>query len=154
MIKLPANTRLWLVAAVLIAVLATLAWPGGNSCQDAISFDRNVQVNGHALKAELADNYAAQVKGLGGRPCIADDEAMLFSFSRPGYYPFWMRDMHFPIDIVWLSNGKRVVDVSTDVSPSSYPRSFSSSMPARYVLELKAGKAAKLHIVTGTAINF
>jgi len=79
---------------------------------------------------------------------------MLFIFDQPGYYPFWMKDMRFPIDIAWLNVNKQVVEVQANLAPSSYPQTFTNPSPALYVLEIKAGQAAKLNLVTGTSVKF
>jgi hypothetical protein len=79
---------------------------------------------------------------------------MLFEFPASGYYPFWMKDMRFPIDIIWISANKKVVKVQKDLQPSSYPRTFSSAEPAQYILELKAGEAAQLGLANGTIVYF
>jgi uncharacterized protein len=84
---------------------------------------------------------------------------MLFSFSQPGYYRFWMKDMKFPIDIIWISPDHKVAGIERDVEPSTY---FSKNPffindkdhIAQYVLELKANRSTDLHIALGTPIQF
>jgi len=71
---------------------------------------------------------------------------MLFVFPEDGKYAFWMKDMRFSIDILWLSADGRVVYMALNVSPDTYPQVFRPDVPARYVLELPAGYA-KAHAV-------
>jgi len=151
--NLSAISRVWLASLVLVPTSIIAVWPHSN-CSQAYRLDKTIYINNHKIKAEVAKDYASQTKGLGGRDCISADQAMLFSFSRPGYYPFWMRDMKFPIDIVWLSADKQAVDFAPNVSPSSYPHSYVNSKPAQYVIELKAGEADKLKLTTGSIISF
>jgi hypothetical protein len=69
---------------------------------------------------------------------------MLFLFERPGTYEFWMKDMRFAIDIVWIANGI-IVDVSRDVRPpgaGEVPVSVQPRIPADTVLEVQSGAAS------------
>jgi hypothetical protein len=64
---------------------------------------------------------------------------MLFVFEKPGRYGFWMPDMHYPIDILWLDDQYSVVAAARSVAPESYPDTFMPPVPARYVLETSPG---------------
>ena len=107
------------------------------------------------IKAEVVDTPEEKAQGLSDRPCIEADRGMLFVFDKPGQYPFWMKDMKFPIDIVWISSDKKVVKVEANVSPSTYPMLFKNDNElAQYVLELQAIRAKDLNIELGTPVNF
>ena len=116
--------------------------------------DKTVTISSSQIKTEVASNVAEREKGLSGRPCIGPDKGMLFVFDKPGRYPFWMKDMLFPIDIVWIDAGHKVVGLDIDVSPSTYPDLFVAEKPAQYVLELQANRAKELKIDLGTPVNF
>ena len=60
-------------------------------------------------------------------------------FDEAGIYAFWMKDMMFPIDIIWLDEGFRVVAIAENAAPSSFPNLFTPSSPAQYVLEVPSG---------------
>jgi uncharacterized membrane protein (UPF0127 family) len=98
-----------------------------------------ITLDGASIHVTLARTPAEQEKGLGGRDSLLPDEGMLFVFPQDGQYTFWMKDMRFPIDIVWLSGDGRVVYIVPNLSPDTYPHSFAPSKPARYVLEVGAG---------------
>jgi len=117
--------------------------------------DKTVTINGQQIQAEIASSATERQKGLSGRPCILPNQAMLFTFSQPGHYSFWMKDMKFPIDIAWISPDKKVVGLEIDVEPSTYPDSFvNKDQPAQYVLELKANRSKTLNINLGTPVKF
>jgi len=99
---------------------------------------------------ELADTSAKRELGLGKRDSLPADHGMYFPFPNAQYWVFWMKDMRFPIDIVWIADGK-VVDITRDAPvPSKDPlRTFSPVAPADAVLELNAGTAAKNGILVG-----
>jgi uncharacterized membrane protein (UPF0127 family) len=116
--------------------------------------DAQVKVNGKTFDVELPKNPDAFDKGLGGRPCITDSEGMFFRFKQPGQYPFWMKGMKFPIDIIWISAGHKVAAIEVDEAPSTYPDKFVNQRPAQYVLEIKANLSKQLNINIGTPVAF
>jgi uncharacterized membrane protein (UPF0127 family) len=124
------------------------------TCSFTYHPDNTVIVGGTAIRVETAETPSQLTKGLGGRPCIGTNEGMLFVFKTPGYYPFWMKNMRFPIDIVWIGSDHKVVNVKSNVSPATYPRTFVNNDPAQYVLELPANRTAALHIGIGIPLQF
>jgi len=83
------------------------------------------------------------------------EEGMLFIFDRPLRYSFWMKNMKFPLDLIWISRDKTVVDITRSAQPcvdsceSLYP-----AEPAKYVLEVNAGFAAAHNIQIGDRMDF
>lgn len=102
-----------------------------------------VKIGGKILKVELAESVTEQMQGLSGRRVLPPGEGMLFVFGAPGKYGFWMKDMKFPIDIIWLSQTGSVVYIKENASPDSYPETFSPPEAAKYVLEVNAGFSAE-----------
>ncbi len=114
---------------------------------------RHLMVNGHELTVEIAETPYAHERGLSGRASLAADHGMLFLFSESDVYPFWMQDMRFPLDIIWLQDNT-VVDVVTLPAPTSsadIPRAIPRAA-ANMVLEIPAGAAKELDISIGTKI--
>jgi hypothetical protein len=111
------------------------------------------QVNGHTILLEIADSNAERERGLGGRESIDENTGMLFVFTRPDRYQFWMLHMLFPIDIVWLDEDFVVVDLVEGISPDTYPELFTPAREARSVLEIGAGNAQKFGIAEGTKLT-
>lgn len=102
------------------------------------------------LKVEIADSQGERGQGLGGRESLPQDQGMFFIFERPGKYPFWMRDMRFPLDIIWLDEYYNVADMAMDVKPDSYPSAFAPNKNALYVLEVNAGWTAANKVEIGS----
>lgn len=156
------NTRLAISAAVL--ALALFLFLGLHHYQNhsklvsACGFraDETISIGSKKISVEVADTQQSREKGLSGRPCITENEGMLFTYDRPGQYSFWMKGMKFPIDIIWISTAKKAVVIQEDVQPSTYPDSFinPSIHPAQYILELKDHQSTVLSINPGTPINF
>jgi uncharacterized protein len=111
-----------------------------------VSGEQFVQVflpDGTPITAEMAVTGLERQRGLMFRDEIYADQGMLFVFSESAYHSFWMKNVNFPIDILWLDKEKRIVHIEERVPPCQTPDcpSYAPDLPARYVLELKAGMA-------------
>ncbi len=139
-----------------IALLIVLAVSVLFAAHTLFSFlpDRRVSINGQKIDVIVADTPKERARGLSGREQLSDREGMLFEFSRPDEYCFWMKDMKFPIDIIWLGSNKQVVDIKSNVSPDTYPQTFCPNEPAQYVIEVGAGRANEWQISNGVSADF
>lgn len=100
---------------------------------------------GHEVVAELAVTEAQRQRGLMFRDELSENQAMLFVFETEGLYPFWMKNMKFPIDILWLDKDRKIVHIEAEVPacPRDPCPSYAPSQVAQYVLELRAGWAKR-----------
>lgn len=110
--------------------------------------------------ADLAVTGEERTQGLSGRPSLEADRAMLFVYEEDGPRTFWMPDMHFPLDMVWIRSDCIVDGVTADVpnpSPDTprgeLPR-YPSTGPVRFILEINAGQAATHGITPGDPVEF
>jgi len=108
------------------------------------SFENKIDFNVQVVK-----NKEEVSRGLGGINNISDKEGMLFVFDSPQKYGFWMKNMRFPIDIVWLNSDMRVIGIDENIPIESYPKIYYPSEPVLYVLEIKAGLSEKYGIKKG-----
>ena len=116
---------------------------------------QQVQLGAMTFTVRLAETDFARKKGLSGIETLGSDEGLLMVFGSDGFWGIWMKDMKIPLDIVWLDNNKKVIDLVTDVSPSlGTTKTFEPSVPARYVLEIPAGAAKKSAIKNGDTAEF
>jgi uncharacterized membrane protein (UPF0127 family) len=117
-----------------------------------------VEIAGQNIKVDLALNTQTQEQGLSGRQSLNENEGMLFVFSKPDRYLFWMKDMNFPIDMIWVGEDTkdlRVIYIKKNALPSSYPETFGPSVSmenAKYVLEVVAGFADKNNLKVGDRV--
>lgn len=100
----------------------------------------------------MADNAEKRTKGLGGLSSIPPDYGMFFIFDGSDYISIWMKDMLFPIDIIWIDENNKIVRIEKNISPETYPKIFTAPVKARFVLELNAGMAATYGLKAGEAI--
>jgi uncharacterized membrane protein (UPF0127 family) len=113
-----------------------------------------IAIDGQRIIAAIADTPALQELGLGNRAGLGTDEGMLFIFQVDKKYAFWMKDMYFSIDMIWISASGQIVSMAQDVAPETYPEDFVPTAPARYVLELRAGYAQSHGFKVGDAVRF
>ena len=78
---------------------------------------------------------------------------MLFVFDRDDFHAFWMKDMNFPIDIIWLDDKYTIVDVWERADPSSYPEVRQPRARARFVVELSANFFREHHLKIGNVLE-
>lgn len=120
-----------------VAIIATYLFVSSRPAQEP-----QVRIGESVIRVELATSSAARALGLGGREGLAPDTGMLFVFPRDGMPAFWMKDMRFSIDMLWLDAAGKIVTIREGISPATYPASFAPTGLSRYVLELPAGYAA------------
>lgn len=113
---------------------------------------REITVGDAQVSVEIASTEIAREQGLSDRTSLPLGQGMLFIFERPDYWGIWMKDMRFPIDILWLGQEGTVVGVEASVTPDTYPRIFYPTTPALYVVELPAGFAAAHNVSVGSRV--
>ncbi len=113
---------------------------------------RLAALNGHSYRLEVADTDALRAAGLGNRSSLSADQGMLFNYSTPAMRCFWMKDMRFPIDMIWLDRTKKATYIERDVNPSTYPQTFCHA--GVYVIELNSGEAARAGLEVGQPVTF
>jgi uncharacterized membrane protein (UPF0127 family) len=125
-------------------------------CSYAREFIKVFLPNGVSITAELAVSDEERQQGLMYREKIDSDQGMLFVFEQEDKYSFWMKNMKFSIDMIWLDRDKRIVHIERKVPPckSDPCPSYSPLIPALYVLELKAGSADENHLKLYDKLEF
>jgi uncharacterized membrane protein (UPF0127 family) len=120
------------------------------------SDEKNIDIilNGTLVSCEIADTNEKRTKGLSGRTELEDGNGMLFVYPVSKKYAFWMRDMNFPIDIIWINKDFQVVYIKENATPESYPKLFKPEKPAQYVLEVPAFFARDNDVKVGDVASF
>lgn len=107
-----------------------------------------------AIFVEIADSPEERMLGLSGREYLAKDHGLFFIFEEPGQHGFWMKDMSFAIDIVWIDESWHIVSLDRGVGPETFPQIFYPSEAVKYVLELPAGEIDENRIDIGQIVYF
>lgn len=148
------DTRIMAITAgvVVVVVLLLAAIFGMHVAKDRRT--TTISVNSATITATVADTQAAREQGLSDTDSLAPNHGMLFIFPQPGADSIWMKNMHYPIDVLWLDGDKKVVHIVEHMKPESYPEAYQSPSPASYVLEVSAGFVKANHVSEGTALLF
>ena len=115
----------------------------------------HVELAGERFYVELASTPEEQALGLMFREELADDRGMLFIFPVERMRSFWMKNTRIPLDIFYFDSDLKLVNVVENAKPCKTRscKPLLSAAPARYVLELNAGKAAELGVKPGDALE-
>jgi len=106
-----------------------------------------MEIGGRNFNLEVARTAADQDKGLMDRDSLPDDHGMIFIFPDDEIRSFWMKNVHFPLDILFLDSAGRVVSFH-QMRPYD-ENNTSSDYPARYAIELNKGIADQLGVKVG-----
>lgn len=115
-----------------------------------------VEIGGQRYAVELALDDRSRAQGLMFRSRLPEGQGMLFVHERQDWQAYWMKNTRIPLDILYFDEQRRLVSQHRDVPPCRtrdcpvYP----SGAPARYVLELNAGEAARLGVAEGAELRF
>lgn len=145
---------IFLLILFLILVFGSLIFFSRISSQTPLVLIKNNEGLRAKFFIEVADTIAKRAQGLSGRRDLVEDNGMLFIFPEAQQQNFWMKDMKFPLDVIWI-NEDRIVGFSENVSiPSGDHIPFmNSSEPVDLVLEINAGLVQKLDIKVGDQVE-
>lgn len=116
-----------------------------------------VELNGQRFQVEIADDDGERARGLMFRDAMDANRGMLFIHEREMPLAYWMKNTKLSLDILYFDNERKLVSQQRDVPPCSSGNRcppYPSDAPARYVLELNAGQAAKMGLKDGTELTF
>lgn len=150
----------------LLLVLLSLCLAGCGESPDAVA-DFNARAvtlpDGTTVKAEVMMNKTDMAKGMMFREALPEGRAMLFIHSSPNRYPYWMYQVKMPLDIVWLDQQRRIVEVVENAPPCTVKASecakpgvgtYGGTEVATSVLELPGGYARKHGVFKGAVLQF
>lgn len=115
-----------------------------------------VSINGFKVLLALASTDEQRIKGLSGLEKLNENEGMLFLFDQPSKQGFWMNEMKFPIDIIWLDSNSRVIHTERNLEPCRIFMAchvYTPQVDSLYVIELRSGFTNDHSIKNGTIIN-
>jgi uncharacterized protein len=113
--------------------------------------------DGAKVRAEVMSHPEDMMRGMMFRKSLAEKRGMIFLHGEAGLYPYWMYQVEIPLDIIWMDQNGRVVEISPDTPPckteaSKCPQHGGTKM-ASMILELNAGAAEKHNIRVGSRIR-
>ena len=111
---------------------------------------------GKGIPVEVADTVEKRSLGLGKRSGLENGWGMLFVFEKSKQHGFWMKNMQFPLDIIWLEN-HRIVHILRNVQPAKsgvIPPVMKPPVGINFVLEINAGRADELKLQVGQRLKY
>jgi len=115
-----------------------------------------VIINGYTFNVEMAVTEFEKQKGLGGRDSLPANSGMLFIYQNKDRYGFWMKDMRFGLDYIWIEDNT-VVDLSQHIPAPNVgerPVELVPRVPVNKVLEVNTGTIASYGIRIGDPVQF
>ncbi len=116
----------------------------------------NTRIGKQKITLEIADDSYKRAKGLMYRRRLSDNKGMLFVFSSEKRYSFWMMNMRFSIDILWLDKNSRIVDITKRAEPAESffsAGSYRPKKPVMYAIEVRSGFADSSGTMAGDIIG-
>jgi len=116
-----------------------------------------ITVGSQTFSVEIADTLKSRTQGLSGHAPLGDTTGMYFSFPIKAKYSFWMKDMAYPLDIIWIADGKVLgTNENTPVPQSNNILNLPTYSPPQAIdsaLELNAGSVKKFGIQVGDPVT-
>lgn len=127
----------------------------GNASLPFVSQTTKATIGSQTFSVLTAVSEEEKKKGLSTRKSLPQDQGMLFEFDQPGNYTFWMKNMQFPIDMIFV-NDNRVVAVYPNLQPAGQNDNlalYTAPEPVNMVIEINAGLAQKHNIKKGDEVK-
>lgn len=139
-----------LLLGVLFLLLFTTKKPSGIPLDYA---DATLISEGVRVAVSIADTPEEREQGLSGTQELAPNTGKFFIFDTSGMYGFWMKDMNYSIDIVWIDSDMKIVSLSQHVTPESYPEVVYPEEEIMYVLEVPSGFSQQYGLKRGQSFT-
>lgn len=145
--------KLTLIIVALVGIIIYTYLDYQTDTVDQKSNQTTATINGRTFVVDIADSQSERIRGLSNRISLAPNEGMLFIFNRETRPAFWMKDMNFAIDILWINHNLEIVGIIENLSPDTYPKTYRPDIPIRYVLELPAKTTSHYGIRLGDQVH-
>ena len=140
------------MSIVIVAVILILVIPLWNEKKEI----GEVCFYSTCLKVEVVETREAMMKGLMYRESLGKYEGMLFLYQEEGLHSFWMKNMNFPIDIIWIAQDMKIVYILEEVPPckTDICPIYKPDEQAQYILEVNANFSRDHGIEVGDETEF
>ena len=133
---------------LLCAVFVKFSSFSSEDCSDKLV------IHDRSLCLEIADTPQKREQGLSDRKDLSDGWGMIFVFDKDTRPAMWMKDMYFPLDLIWITSDFRIVQIERNVLPETYPKTFQSQELVRYVLEISSEEGGRYDFRIGDRVEF
>lgn len=144
-------TSVFLVGGLVLVIVFTAAVFLSRHVQPTV----DVVIGTQPYTLDVADSNELRELGLSNTESLKDGAGLLMSFENDDFHSIWMKDMKIPIDVIWLNSKKEVVDIKSNLSPSSgTSRVFAPKKESRYIIEIPAGAVKRSGVRSGDKLDF
>ena len=150
------NGKSYSIHASVLFLLISFITEGALAQEFSYAHATVITPKGVSILVEVSDTPEKRSLGLGKRDKLEKGWGMLFVFEKRIPHSFWMKNMRFPIDIIWLDN-QRIVELVENVPPpqeGESPKVMEPSLPSNFVLELESGRARALGLKVGQKLSY
>jgi len=142
--------RVWAIIITLaVAIAGVFLW------MSLTDNSQTVRLGSHSFQATILRTDIDRQRGLSGSKNLPTNRAIVFDFEADSKWGIWMKDMNYPIDIVWVDAHHKIVHIVQNAQPSSYPETiFRPDTDSRYVIELASGTIKNTGVKKGDSITF
>ena len=146
----------YIILASVLFLLFSFITEGALAQEFSYAHATVITPKGVSIPVEVSDTPEKRSLGLGKRDKLENGWGMLFVFERRILHSFWMKNMRFPIDIIWLDN-QRIVELAENVPPpqeGESPKVMEPRLPSNFVLELESGRARALGLKVRQKLSY
>lgn len=149
--KSPNRNIILIIGLFAVIIIAFSIYYFDSEDSQPLRNDGIVFFGNYSITVEIADNSEERSKGLMFRESIPHNTGMLFVFENEGLYSFWMKNVEFNLDMIWMDSNGEVVHIEENVPTcTEICPSYTSLRRASYVLEVNAGYVNEINLVKGT----
>ncbi|HEX8966205.1 MAG TPA: DUF192 domain-containing protein [Patescibacteria group bacterium] len=152
--------KLFLVFGLLIVIIAFMFIMQNKKYANIFavssSHQSTISIDNHTFTLLIAKTEKEKETGLSGRSELPETTGMIFPFDTPGLYAFWMKDMKFPLDIIYIHGNKIVTIINSLPNPTPQNDTWQIVKPteaADFVLEINAGLSKKYNFQVGDMVK-
>ncbi len=146
--------KLFIIFGIILVIFAGIIFFQFNS--NSNSPKSTVKINNRTFNVEVMDTPEKQQQGLSGKESLPQNQGMLFVFDDKAYHYFWMKNMKFPIDIIFIEDDK-IVSIVKNAPPAKpeeeNPPLYKSGGPINRVLEINSGLTDKYKFKAGDKVE-
>ena len=146
----------YIILASVLFLLFSFITEGALAQEFSYAHATVITPKGVSIPVEVSDTPEKRSLGLGKRDKLEKGWGMLFVFEKRIPHSFWMKNMRFPIDIIWLDN-QRIVELAENVPPpqeGESPKVREPRLPSNFVLEIESGQARALGLKVGQMLSY
>lgn len=143
-----------LTLTLLIVISITARFYVDNHTYNRMTTDsKYLKIGDVKFNVKIADTPTEREIGLSSFVELPRGYGLFFVFDKPGRYSFWMKNMKFPIDIMWIDSDFYIVHIEENILPESFPKSFISDTDTMYAFEVNAGVVKEKLIKVGDKVS-